>query len=74
MIQLKTGPLGRNACIAVSHDTAPVAMAGATPLHRLLNQSTGRNRFTMRNVRPRNTVIGNLSSRIVCSASVQVRD
>jgi hypothetical protein len=74
MIQLKTHSLGHSTRLAVSHDTATLAMAGATPLHRLLSRKAGQNRFMMTNVRPRNAAIGNVASRTVCSASVQVRE
>lgn len=74
MIQLKTHSLGRSTPFAVSHDTAPQAMAGATPLCRLLNRRTVNNRFMKINVRSRAAAIGNVPSRTVCSASVQVRD
>ena len=74
MIQLKMHSLGHSTPFAVSHDTAPVAMAGATPLRRFLNRRASNNIFMKRNGRSRNAVIGNVASRTVCSASVQVRD
>lgn len=74
MIQLKTRSLGSSTLLAVSHDTALRALAGATPVRRCLSRQMAHDIFFKTNNRRSNAVVGNASSMIVCSASVQVRD
>lgn len=75
MIQLTTNSMGRNAQLAALHDTAPRAMAGATPIRKCLSGRVMRDGFIKKNNRSNSVFTANAAIRPICSASgsVQVR-